>query len=65
MTMTIREFIAELQKLDQDKNIWQFYDPPYCCMEVEVTHLVGDKKDYADMFSDEGVKEGDYAIISG
>ena len=63
--MTIREFIAELQKLDQDKNIWQFYDAPYCCMEVEVTHLVGDEKDYADMFSDIGVKEGDYAIISG
>ena len=63
--MTVREFIAELQKLDQDKNIWQMYDPPYACYQVEVVHLVGEHKDYAEMFESQGVQEGDYAIISG
>jgi len=63
--MTVREFIAELQKLDQDKNIWQMYDPPCYCREVEVEHLVGDNKHYVELFESDGVKEGDYAIICG
>lgn len=61
--MKVREFIDLLSKLDQDKNIWKMYDPPYACVEPHVEHLVGDSKDYADMFPE--VQEGDYAIISG
>ena len=60
--MKVREFIDLLSKLDQDKNIWQMYDPPFACGEPEVEHLIGDSKDYADMFDE--VQEGDYAIIS-
>ena len=63
--MKVRELIEELQKLDQEKNIWQMYDPPYAVDEVEITHLVGDDADYAEMFSRRGVKVGDYAIICG
>lgn len=63
--MTVREFIAELSKLDQDKNIWEMYDPPFACDEPRVNHLVGNYADYAYMFAGEGVKEGDYAIICG
>ena len=59
--MTVREFITELSKLDQDKNIWLMYDPPHACDEPRVHHLVGYDKDYAHMFDE--VKEGDYAII--
>lgn len=63
--MKVKELIAELQKLDQEKNIWQMYDPPFSCGEVKVYHLVGDDKYYAEMFESDGVKEGDYAIICG
>jgi hypothetical protein len=61
--MTVREYIAEMQKLDQDKNIWLMYDPPFSVSEPEITHLIGENLDYADMFEDRGVKEGDYALI--
>ena len=62
--MTVREFIEVLQKLDQDRAIWQIYDPPYAVWEPEITHIVGDDSEYAEMFSGEGVKEGDYAMIA-
>lgn len=62
--MTVREFIYELQKFDQERNIWLLYDPPYAASEPEVRQLVGEDSDYAKMFSDEGVKEGDYAILA-
>ena len=61
--MKIKDFIAELQKLDQDKDIWVMYDPPYAVGEPEVEHLVGDRADYAAMYDE--VAEGDYAIICG
>ena len=61
--MTVREYITEMQKLDQDKNIWLMYDPPFSVSVPEVKHLVGENLDYADMFEDRGVKEGDYALI--
>lgn len=60
--MKVREFIDLLSKLDQDKNIWLMYDPPFARSEPEVTHLVGDNKEYADMY--DNVQEGDYAIIA-
>lgn len=61
--MKVKELIEYLQTLDQEKNIWQMYDPPYACGEVEVTHLVGDDAIYAGLF--DKVEVGDYAIISG
>jgi len=62
--MKVKELIAELQKLDPEKNIWQMYDPPFYCGEVEIEHLVGEVNSYyVDLF--EEVEEGDYAIICG
>lgn len=59
--LTVRELIAELQKLDQDKHIWQIYDSSLACPAcVEVVD-----KDAAECVSDRGVKEGDYAFICG
>lgn len=60
-TKTVRELIAELQKLDQDKHIWQIYDyfsawP--ASINVVDAHI-------AECAEDEGVKEGDYAFICG
>ena len=63
--MKVKDLIAELQKLDQEKSIWQMYDPPFACGEVEVECLTGYFAEYAEMFKGEGVKEGDYAIICG
>lgn len=60
--MKVKEFIEHLQTLDPEKNIWQMYDPPCYCREVEVVHLVGEDADYAGMF--DKVEVGDYAIIS-
>lgn len=58
---TVRELIAELQKLDQDKPIWQIYDRFFAwpaCIEVVDEHA-------AECAEDKGVKEGDYAFICG
>lgn len=62
--MKVKDFIEELKKLDQEKNIWLMYDPPYSVGEPEVDHLIDDNSDYAKMFSDREVKKGDYAIIA-
>lgn len=37
--MKVKELIEELQKLDQERNIWQFYDFPYACWEPEVDEV--------------------------
>lgn len=59
-TKTVRELIAELQKLDQDKPIWQVYDFPYAYWPVEID--VADET-YASELKD--VEVGDYLIICG
>ena len=58
--MTVREFIKVLEKLDQDRNIWETYDTPTYVSEVEVkpvddlvVFLYGKEK---------GVQKGDYSI---
>lgn len=62
--MKVKDFINELQQLDQDKNIWVMYDPPYGLKEPKAKHLVGDYMSaYADMYDEVAV--GDYAIICG
>ena len=62
--MTVKDFIARLQELDQDKNIWQIYD--MCeAWEPEITHIVDSNSEYADMLAEKGVKEGDYAMLAG
>lgn len=61
--MKVKDFINELQKLDQDKDIWLMYDPPFAVGEPKVEHLVGGTAGYADMYDE--VARGDYAIICG
>ena len=56
--MKVKELIAELQKLDQEKNIWNVYDtlmvyPP----EIEIAH--------PDDIGYKGIEEGDYVMYHG
>lgn len=51
---TVKQFIEELQKLDQDKPIWVYYD---MCDALEPTISVVDELDY-----DEKMNKGDYII---
>jgi hypothetical protein len=57
---TVRELIAELQKLDQDKHIWQVYDFPYAYWSVEID--VADETHASEL---KDVEVGDYLIICG
>ena len=61
--MKVKELIAELQKLDQEKNIWVFYDYPCDAFEPLIDGQAT-KKDER-VFKSEGVKEGDYIIYAG
>jgi len=61
--MTVKELIEQLQELEQDRNIWIFYDYPYAAIEPEITDQAS--KDAARIFDVEGVKEGDYFIPVG
>lgn len=58
--MTVRELIKELKKLDQDKGIWVAYDFP-CDMFAPIPDSVAGVA-HAEIFSEKGVKEGDYVI---
>lgn len=58
--MTVKELIEQLQSLEQDRNIWIFYDYPYAAMKPEIDGQAS--KEAADNFHAEGVKEGDYFI---
>lgn len=56
--MKVKELIAELQKLDQEKNIWNIYDsfavyPP--SIELADRSDIGYK----------GIEEGDYVMYHG
>lgn len=59
--MKVKEFMEKLRQLDQEKNIWVFYDPPYACWEPDPTVV---EPFYERMYPNQ-VKEGDYAIICG
>ena len=58
--MKVREYIQELQKLDQERNIWCISGEP--CVRpispiIEIA-LDGDEM----LFSEDGLKKGDYII---
>ena len=58
--MKVREYIQELQKLDQERNIWCIDGDP--CVRpipprIELA-LDGDER----LFSEDGLKKGDYII---
>ena len=55
--MKVKEFIEQLQKLDQDKNIWIIYDT-FSVWEPEVETIDEDHKGH-------GAEVGDYAMFAG
>ena len=59
--MKVKELIKVLKQLDQEKNIWVLYDPPFACSEPDIQCLKDDDADWADMYEETEV--GDYAII--
>jgi len=61
--MTVAEFIEVLKALDQDRNIWVFYDYP--CDASLPTPITRASEEAAMIFEYEGVKEGDYVIDVG
>ena len=61
--MKVRELIEHLQTLDQERGIWIFYDYP--CGAFAPDRFSEADKDEAEVFEDEGVKEGDYVFYAG
>ena len=57
---TVKQFIEELQKLDQNKPIWVYYDS-YYAFEPEVK--VSDGTDYTSENS-EIINKDDYIIVA-
>lgn len=55
--MKVKELIAELQKLEQDRNIWVFYDFPYAIMVPKFEEVEAEEANY---FANNGCKPGDY-----
>lgn len=61
--MTVRELIAELQKLEQDRGIWVIYDYPCDAFEPTIDGRAG--KEEVQYFGQKGMKKGDYYINAG
>ena len=61
--MTVKELIEHLQTLDQDKNIWVFYDYPCSAFEPIPDETAEEEAEI--FFNEEGVKNGDYVITAG
>ena len=60
--MKVKELIEKLQGLDQERNIWVFYDFPCDCDEPDFHEC---KEEEADVFKDDGCKPGDYVHYAG
>lgn len=62
--MTVRELIAELQELDQDKGIWVVYDSFRASAPLPDKYASNAEAEY---LSDEdiNVRKGDYLILAG
>ena len=61
--MTVAELIELLKTLDQERGIWIFYDYP--CAAFAPDEFSEANKDHAEVFKDDGVKEGDYVFYAG
>lgn len=59
--MKVKELIAELQKLDQERGIWVFYDCGYNIFPPTPDDRAGED----DVDRSIGVQEGDYIINAG
>lgn len=58
--MTVKELIEKLKELDQEREIWIFYDYPYAALEPRIDGEVDEEQ--AARFASKGVVEGDYYI---
>ena len=58
---TVKQLIEELQKLNQDKPIWIYYDG-YQALEPEVD--ISDGKDYTSELFEEKIEKGDYIMLT-
>lgn len=58
--MKVREYIQELQKLDQERNIWCIAGDPFVRPISPMIELAldGDER----LFMEDGLKKGDYII---
>lgn len=72
--MKVKELIAELQKLDQERGIWIIYDGLNDDGEAFTNGMFDPIPDdrvkkpleeYCKKYYDKGVKEGDYLITAG
>lgn len=59
--MTVKELIENLKELDQEREIWIFYDYPYAAIEPIIDGEADEEQ--AARFS--RVVEGDYFIFAG
>jgi hypothetical protein len=59
--MKVKEFIRQLEQLDQEKNIWTIYDS-FSVSEPEI-EVVTDENCPLEYLSDKGLKEGDYTVF--
>ena len=59
--MKVKELVAELQKLDQEKGIILLYDSFYV---LNIFPLETATEDEAEMFKEDGVEVGDYMIMA-
>ena len=56
----VKDFIKELQKLDQERNIWVCYDGIYFYAPTIDKDNIGEWE--AEEYKEQGIKEGDYTI---
>lgn len=59
--MKVKELVAELQKLDQEKGIILLYDSFYV---LNIFPLETATEEEAKMFKEDGVEVGDYMIMA-
>jgi hypothetical protein len=59
--MKVKEFIRQLEQLDQEKNIWTIYDS-FSISEPEI-EVVTDENCALEYFSDQGLRDGDYTVF--
>lgn len=55
--MKVKDLIEKLQQLDQERNIWQFYDFPFGVYEPIISVVSEEDEEFA---KDRGAKAGDY-----
>ena len=58
--MKVKELIEQLQKLDQERNIWVRYDVVYFYAPTIDKDNIDEWE--AEEYKEQGVKEGDYTI---